>query len=80
MLEEEMGSILAHYHSFECRGHFGGNKTTAKVLKSGFYWPTLFRDAYAYVSACDRCQRMGTIFKRDKAPLKCILEVELFDV
>ena len=75
-----MGNILAHCHSLEYRGQFKGNRTAAKVLQSGFYWPTLFRDAHAYVSACDRCQRMGTIFRRDEAPLKCILEVELFDV
>ena len=78
--EEEMGSILAHCHSLECGGYFRGNRTSAKVLRSGFYWPTLFRDAHAYVSACDRCQRMGSIFRRDEAPLKGILEVELFDV
>ena len=26
-----------HYHSLECRGHFRGNKTMAKVLQSGFF-------------------------------------------
>ena len=75
-----MGSILAHCHSLECGRHFGGNRTTAKVLQSDFYWPTLFRDAHAYVLACDRSQRMGSISRRDEAPLKGILEVELFDV
>ena len=52
----------------------------AKVLQSSFYWPTLFRDGHAYVSTCDRCQRMGSISRRNEAPLKGILEVELFDV
>ena len=75
-----MGSILAHCHSLECGGYFGGNRTAAKVFQSCFYWPTLFRDAHAYVLACDRYQRMGTISRRDEAPLKGILEVELFDV
>ena len=35
--EEEMGSILAHCHSPEYGGHFGGNRTAAKVLQSSFY-------------------------------------------
>ena len=78
--EEEMSSILSHCHYLECGGHFRGNRTAAKVLQSSFYWPTLFRDAHAYVSACDRCQRMGSISRRDEAPLKGILEVEMFDV
>ena len=30
--EEEMESILNHYHTLACGGHFGGNRTTVKVL------------------------------------------------
>ena len=56
------------------------NKTTVKVLQSGFYWPTLFKDAHQFVSTCDKCQRMGSISKRDEPPLQPILEVELFDI
>ena len=52
----------------------------AKVLQSGFYLPSLFKDAHAFVSTCDKCQRMGNISRRDEGPLKGILEVELFDV
>ena len=38
--DEEMESILNHCHNLACEGHFGGNRTAAKVLQSGFYWPT----------------------------------------
>ena len=50
------------------------------MLQSGFYWPTLFKDAHHFVSTCDKCQRMGSISKRDEPPLQPILEVELFDI
>ena len=80
VLEEEIESILAHYHALACGGHFGGNKTAAKVLQSGFHWPTLFKDAHHFVSTYDKCQRMGSISKRDEPPLQPILEVELFDI
>ncbi|KAL4304424.1 hypothetical protein GQ457_10G016670 [Hibiscus cannabinus] len=76
-------SILGHtsfYRRSTCGGHFGGARTAAKVLQSGFYWPTLFKDAYNYYKACDRCQRTGNISRRNEMPLQCILEVELFDV
>ena len=75
-----MESILIHCHFLECGGHFGGNRTVAKVLKSGFYWPSLFKDAHAFISSCDRCQRIGNISRRDEGPLKGVLEVKLFDV
>ncbi|XP_038693750.1 uncharacterized protein LOC119991476 [Tripterygium wilfordii] len=78
--EEEMISILRHCHSFPCGGHFGGNKTAAKVLQFGFYWPTLFKDAHSFVLSCDECQRTGNISNRNQMPLTNILEVELFDV
>ena len=78
--EDEMHSILNHCHTLPCGGHFGGQRTAAKVLQSGFYWPTLFKDAHQFVSTCDKCQRMGNISKKDEPPMHPILEVELFDL
>ena len=78
--EDEMGSIIIHYHTLSCGGYFGGQRTAAKVLQSGFYWPNLFKDAHQFVSTCDKCQRMGGISKWDEPPMRPILEVELFDL
>ena len=80
MPEDEMQSILNHCHTLPCGGHFGGQRTAAKVLQSGFYWPTLFKDAHQFISTCDKCQRMGNIFRKDEPPMHPILEVELFDL
>ena len=77
---DEMHSILNHCHTLPCGGHFGGQRTTAKVLQSGFYWPSLFKDAHQFVSTCDKCQRMGNISRKDEPPMHPILEVELFDL
>ncbi|XP_028799536.1 uncharacterized protein LOC114754863 [Neltuma alba] len=78
--EVEQQDILECCHSSAYGGHFRGEKTAAKVLQSGFYWPSLFKDAYAFVIRCDRCQRVGNISRRNEMPLNNILEVELFDV
>lgn len=51
-----------------------------KVLQCGFYWPTIFEDAYSFVMLCDRCQRSENIFKRHEMPLYKIMEVVLFDI
>ncbi|CAL9012077.1 unnamed protein product, partial [Prunus brigantina] len=51
-----------------------------KVLQSGFFWPTLFKDTFDFCSKCDRCQKMGNISRRNEMPLNNILVVELFDV
>ncbi|BBG99581.1 transposable element gene [Prunus dulcis] len=78
--EEEQESILRHSHELACGGHFGAKKTALKILQSGFFWPTLFKDAFNFCVKCDRCQRMGNISRRNELPLKNILFVELFDV
>ncbi|KAK9007302.1 hypothetical protein V6N11_051131 [Hibiscus sabdariffa] len=78
--EEEQKDIMYHCHVVSCGGHFGGNRTAAKILQSGFYWPTLFKDSHAFAKACDRCQRTGNISRKNEMPLQNILEVELFDV
>ncbi|KAL4334445.1 hypothetical protein GQ457_07G008210 [Hibiscus cannabinus] len=76
--EEEQKDIMYHCHAASCGGHFGGNRTTAKILQSGFYWSTLFKDAHTFAKECDQCQRTGNISRRNKMSLQNILEVELF--
>ena len=53
--EEEQRDILYHCHTGPCGGHLKGTRTATKVLQSGFYWPTLFKDTQAFYKAYDRC-------------------------
>ncbi|KAH9696772.1 hypothetical protein KPL71_023323 [Citrus sinensis] len=78
--ESEIQNILSFCHEQACGGHFSAKKTATKVLQCGFYWPTIFRDAYTFCFSCDRCQRMGSITRRNMMPLNPILVVEIFDV
>ena len=75
----EAPSIISLCHSSLCGGHFGGRRTAFKVLQSGFFWPTLFRDCHSFVLECDRCQRTGNISSKDQMPLTNIMGVEIFD-
>jgi hypothetical protein len=72
VLESEFHSILTFCHSLACEGHFSAKKTVAKVLQCGFTWPTLFKDAYEFCQACERCQRLGAMSLRDMMPLNPI--------
>ena len=56
--EEEQEGILNHCHDSACGGHFASQKTAMKVLHSGFYWPSLFKDANTMWNQCDKCQRL----------------------
>lgn len=68
-----------HCHSSPYGGHFNGEQTATKVLQCGFFWPTAFKDCHNFVKSCDKCQRTGSISKKNEMPLNIILEVEPFD-
>ena len=59
---------------------FASQKTARKVLQSGFYWPSLFKDAHTSCRECDKFQRLGKISRCHMMPLNPILVVDLFDV
>ena len=44
--EIEQRKILDKCHASPYGGHFAGDRTAHKILQSGFYWPTLFRDCF----------------------------------
>ncbi|CAM8900702.1 unnamed protein product [Rhodiola kirilowii] len=78
--EDQIPHILERCHSSQYGGHGAGSKTATKVLQSGFFWPSLFKDAHEFVKACDQCQRTGNISKQQEMPQQSILAVDLFDV
>ena len=53
--ESEQGKILNDCHASPYGGQFSGERTAHKILQSGFYWPTLFRDCAEWVKLCNRC-------------------------
>ncbi|XP_057446004.1 uncharacterized protein LOC130738113 [Lotus japonicus] len=79
LASNEAKEILWHFHNSAYGGHYNGQRTTVKVLQSGFYWATLFKDAHFHVQRCDECHRAGSITKTNEMPLQSILEVEVFD-
>ncbi|CAM8913896.1 unnamed protein product [Rhodiola kirilowii] len=43
--DNEIASVISFCHEFACGGHFGPRRTARKILDSGFFWPSIFRDA-----------------------------------
>ena len=50
-------------------GRFGGETTAHKILRAGYYWPTLFRDSYTFVRKCQECQLAAGRVKKPTFPL-----------
>ncbi|KAK1406558.1 hypothetical protein QVD17_41984 [Tagetes erecta] len=77
---EESRNILRHCHEGPTGGHYGASYTAKKVFDSGFYWPTVFKDAHEFVRSCDSCQRAGNISSRNEMPQTSIQVCEVFDI
>ncbi|XP_076929392.1 uncharacterized protein LOC143593754 [Bidens hawaiensis] len=58
---EEGRENLRHCHEGLSGGHHGSSSTARKILDSGFYWPSIFKDSHEFVKRCDACQRTGNI-------------------
>nr|GEW20816.1 reverse transcriptase domain-containing protein [Tanacetum cinerariifolium] len=77
---QEAIDILKACHYGPTGGHHGPNYTTKKVFDSGFYWPTIYRDAQDLVKNYDVCQSQGKISQRDEMPQNSIQVCEVFNV
>nr|GEZ23527.1 reverse transcriptase domain-containing protein [Tanacetum cinerariifolium] len=72
--------ILNACHSGPTGGYYGASYTAKKVFDSGFYWPSIYKEAFELVKHCDSCQRQGKVSQKDEMPQNFIQICEIFDV
>nr|GEY25482.1 reverse transcriptase domain-containing protein [Tanacetum cinerariifolium] len=77
---KEAIDILNACHSGPTGGHYGASYTAKKVFDSGFYWPSIYKDAFELVKRCDSCQRQAKVSQKDDMPHNFIQICENFDV
>nr|XP_009413785.1 PREDICTED: uncharacterized protein LOC103995026 [Musa acuminata subsp. malaccensis] len=53
---DEAQTVLAEVHGRVYGEHIGGRTLAHKILRQGYYWPTMCRDTKAYVQRCSSCQ------------------------
>jgi len=59
--EEKAKYILEEIHERVCRDHSGLRSLVSKVVKTGYFWPTMQVDARELVKKCDKCQTFGNV-------------------
>ncbi|KAJ0548844.1 putative nucleotidyltransferase, Ribonuclease H [Helianthus annuus] len=59
--DPEVQEVLKDFHEGDCGNHTGGRALFSRILKTGYYWPTMKRDAVEYAKKCDPCQRHSNI-------------------
>ena len=53
--------MLREVHEGACRNHSGARSLIHKVIRAGYYWPTVQANVKAYVKVCDQCQRFSNV-------------------
>lgn len=65
--------VLKEMHNGVCGGQYSAKTTTGRIIRAGYYWPTLLKDAHKYVKKCDPCQRFSSKLKYvDSLPLNSV--------
>lgn len=70
--------VLREIHSGSCSMHSGPRSVVARALRSGYYWPTMHRDARDLVRKCNDCQVHRPIPRRPQHELTPITSPWLF--
>ncbi|MCI47890.1 hypothetical protein A2U01_0069132, partial [Trifolium medium] len=71
--DQEAKRILEEIHGGSCGSHIGARSLAGKIIRAGFFWPTLHDDAARYVRSCDKCQRHADLHHAPREPLKSVL-------
>ena len=53
--KSEVDVVTSELHSGVCGGHKYWKAIAFKILREGYYWPTLFSDVYHQVRSCVEC-------------------------
>ncbi|XP_074327818.1 uncharacterized protein LOC141665734 [Apium graveolens] len=59
---DECNYIVREVHEGICENHLGGSSLAQKILRQGYYWPMLKKEAFKISRACDKCQRYANYY------------------
>ena len=76
--KEEAKYILKEIHEGNCKERASSKSLISKVIRMGYFWPTLQKDAKEFVKKCDKWQRFGNIQRIPFKKLKTISSLWLF--
>jgi len=54
---DECTRIMLELHEGICGSYVGGRSLASKVIRAGFYWPSMREDCVRYAQRCKQCQR-----------------------
>ena len=69
---------MKKFHDKYGTGHRSAESTVHLILRSGYYWPTVFKDAQHHVRTCFICQTSANKERNLAMPLQPVYEIRPF--
>jgi len=54
--EDKAGYVMNEVHNGVCGMHTGRRTMKARILRAGYYWPTMEQDCEVMIRKCEGCQ------------------------
>ncbi|XP_071727626.1 uncharacterized protein [Rutidosis leptorrhynchoides] len=62
-------SIIREVHEGMCALHSGHKTVASKIMRLGYYWPSMYRDAAEVIRKCQSCQLHAPVSKAPRHPM-----------
>lgn len=64
--------VIREMHYGLCESHTGSRALMKKIMRWGYYWPTLAEDVYEFIQKCEQCQRHAPITRQPQSNMVII--------
>ena len=78
LTHEEVEVVLNDFHGGACGGHLYGISTAQKILRVGYFWPSIFKDCVNAVNKCHPYQVFARNMHSHPTPLHLIITIGPF--
>ena len=79
LVPEKANYVIREVHGGVYGNHSASRSLVHKLIGVRYYWPTMQRDAHAYVKACDKCQRFNNLIRQPIEELTLMMTLWSFD-
>jgi hypothetical protein len=75
---QEAQRIMYDFHDSLCGGHHFWRTTAYKILRAGYFWPSLFTDVCVKIRSCVKCQKFSGKKQLKSFPLNHVVALGPF--
>ena len=61
---KDVDYVMREVHEGICGNHLRSRLLAHKLIRAGYYWPTMQKDDRTYVKASDKCQRFSNTIRQ----------------